>query len=453
MNEHIELGMKLELNIKRLGINGEGIGYLDKLAIFVDGAMPYEDVLVEITEVFPNRATAKLIEVINPSADRMEPFCKYYERCGGCQTQHISYDRTLKEKREILIKSLERYVKNKIDLNKIKPTIGADNPKNYRNKASLPVQRIKGKNYFGMYKRNSNQFIIIDDCPIQNKKINLVLNKIISLMDELKIEAFDPKIKRGYVRSLIVRNSEDKNEMQVSFVMLKKSNRLEELTKRLVEFEPSIVSVFEVMNESLKNHAFFTDHVRLIYGKETISEILGDQIFQLKPDAFFQLNTKQAEKFYQEMKRLANLKKHEIAIDAYAGIAPVSHYIASSVKEVYAIEIDKASCESARLSLELNNIHNVKVIEKDFKKALVSLKDMKVDVMFFDPPRVGLGDETIDQILKFKPKKLVYGSCNPSTLAKDLDRLLTFYEVVEIVPLDMFPYTSLVESITSLVLK
>jgi len=151
------------------------------------------------------------------------------------------------------------------------------------------------------------------------------------------------------------------------------------------------------------------------------------------------------------MKRLAQLKKHEVAIDAYAGIAPVSHYIAKDAKHVYAIEIDAKACESAKLSLKENKIDNVTVLHSDFKRALSGLREKKIDVMFFDPPRVGLGDETISLILKFKPSRLIYGSCNPSTLAKDLQLLQKEYKLVETVPIDMFPYTALVESVSLLV--
>lgn len=184
-----------------------------------------------------------------------------------------------------------------------------------------------------------------------------------------------------------------------------------------------------------------------------IEESLNDYRFELKPEAFFQLNQPQAHKFYSEMVRLADLKKHDVVIDAFAGTAPVSHYIADKCRQVYAIEIDKESCDSAKASLNRNGIKNVTVLQSDFKRALNGLKMKKIDVMFFDPPRVGLGKETIELILNSKPRKLIYGSCNPSTLAKDLNLLLKTYKLVETVPLDMFPQTALVESISLLELK
>lgn len=453
MNQNINIGDKLNLEIKRMGINGEGIGYHNRLAIFIDQALPFEKVEVEIKAVYENRAEGNLIRILEKSPDRRDPFCPVYETCGGCQTQHLSYEKTLMEKREILLKSFERYIDKKIPESVVKQTIGATHPTHYRNKASLPVQKIKGKNRFGMYAKNSNQFIPIESCPVQNEEVNRILSSIMKLMDKHEMDAIDPKTKKGYVRALVVRVSEHLKEAQVTFVMLKKSNRMEVLSDELIRLHPSIKSIHQVIHSDLKKPGYFTDEITLIRGDETIFEEMHGISYVLRPEAFFQLNTEQAEKFYLEMKRLAELKPHEIAIDAYAGIAPVSHTIHQDAKHVYAIEIDPFSCESARRSLEANGITNVTVLQSDFKRALSGMKDKKIDVMFFDPPRTGLGEETIGLILEMKPKRIIYGSCNPSTLAKDLNVLLKNYDLKETIPVDMFPYTSHVETVSLLSLK
>lgn len=451
MNEHIKVDNKLHISIKRMGINGEGIGYFNKLAIFVDQALPEEELDVIITHVFDNRAIAKIEQITKKNPDRREPFCSVYEICGGCQTQHFDYDKTLVQKRDILIKSFDRYIQPKVDESLVKNTIGCEKTKHYRNKASLPVQKTKGRNQFGMYARNSNQFVPIKECPVQNQLINHILNTIIKLMDQYEMDAIDPKTKKGYVRYLIVRVTEKMDQAQVSFIMEKQSNRLDKVVEELVKKEPKIVSVVEVKNSDLKKPGFFAEDTKLLYGDLLIEETLADFRFLLRPDAFFQLNTPQANQFYLEMRRLADLKPYETAIDAYAGVAPISHYIFDAAKHVYAIEIDASACESAKLSLEKNNITNVTILKSDFNRALSGLKAKKIDVMFFDPPRTGLGEVTIESILKFKPKRLIYGSCNPSTLAKDLNLLLKSYRLIETVPIDMFPYTSLVESVSLLI--
>lgn len=450
MQQKIQIGDQIQINIKKLGINGEGIGYLERLAIFVDGCLPGEDVLIEITEVHDNRAVGKLVDVIHKTKERTTPFCPVYDRCGGCQIQHIDYESGLKHKRDLLVQAFRRYIDSKYPEKKIKDTIGSENPLKYRNKASLPVERIKGINYLGMYAKNSNQFIIIESCPIQNDLINKIMIKIIELSNTLKIHAYNAKIKRGYLKFLIVRTNAEETEAQVTYILNDRSNRLDKLTELLVSEIKEVKSVFSVLADKKQKIGFFTENQTLLYGNETITTQLGGYTFSLKPGAFFQLNHPQAKNFYETMVAMADLCGHEVAIDAYSGIAPVSHYIHKRVKEVYAIEIDRDACASARLSIQKNGITNVKILESDFKRALSGLKDKKIHVMFFDPPRVGLGDETIDLIFEHLPEKLIYGSCNPSTLAKDLKRLSLHYDINQTIPLDMFPFTAHVESVTRL---
>ncbi|MFU8792764.1 MAG: 23S rRNA (uracil(1939)-C(5))-methyltransferase RlmD [Acholeplasmataceae bacterium] len=453
MKQNVNVSDQITLHIEKMGINGEGIGYHDQLAIFVDFALPEEDCLVEITEVFDNRAVAKVIEIYKESKYRITPICPVYGRCGGCQTQHFDYDMMLNHKKEMIINAYKRYIKSPIDQEIIKDVIQSPKIYHYRNKAALPVRKLNGKNRFGMYMKHSNVFIPIDDCPIQNETINEILQSTVLLMDQIRLDAYDPKTKKGAMHSIIVRIAEYSNEVQVSFILLKADDRTKRLAKLLVGRHPMIESVFEVIHKNSRKQSFFDGDIYLLYGKQAIVEHLNEQEFLLRPEAFFQLNTPQADMFYREMKRMAGLKKYEVAIDAYAGIAPVSHYIHDAVHQVYAIEIDEDACQSAKLSLERNDIKNVTVLRSDFHKALVGLKNKKVDVMFFDPPRSGLGEKTIESIIGFLPKRLVYGSCNPSTLAKDLNLLLEHYDLIETQPLDMFPQTSLVESISLLVRK
>ncbi len=449
MNEFIKENDIINIDIRKLGINGEGIGYYQKLAIFVDYALPLENVDVRITRVYDNRAHGKIVKINNKSEFRETPFCPIYEKCGGCQLQHLKYSQTLIEKRQLILDSFDRYIDFRVPREHVKDTMGADNPKYYRNKASLPVEN-KKRNEIGMYQANSHKFVAVDECPVQSKDINRILKTILRLMHTYKVDGFDPKFNKGYIKSLVVRVSNDIKEAQVSFILFNDSKYLPQLVEQLIKEEKIIKSVFKVISKPTKKNPFFSDKPIKLYGKDTIKAKLDEFIFDLKPDAFFQLNSNQAHKFYIKMKALANLKKHEVAIDAYAGVAPVSHYIASDCHKVYAIEADESACDSARVSLKENGIDNVVVLQSDFNRALNGLKETQIDVMFFDPPRTGLGKETIDLILKFKPNRLIYGSCNPSTLAKDLSVLLNEYTLIETTPIDMFPYTSLVESVSLL---
>jgi 23S rRNA (uracil1939-C5)-methyltransferase len=453
VNEHLKIGDLIELEIKRLGINGEGIGYYEKLAIFVDYALPDEHILIEITKVFDNRAEAKIKKILKENPDRKTPFCKVYEQCGGCQTQHFDYFKTLIQKRQIIIHAYDRYVYPKIDVSVVKRTIGAQKSTHYRNKASLPVQKINGKNRFGMYAANSRRFIAIDDCPVQIEAINVILNQIVLLMDKYHIDAYDQKSKKGFVKSLVVRYSEQTQEAQVSMILIKPNPNIQKLADELAQIDSRIVSIFVFYKKKDHSQNVFSNDKKCLYGKETMQEKLNNSTFLIKPEAFFQLNVPQAHIFYQKMHELATLSKNDIVVDAYAGIAPISHYVYQDAKHVYAIEIDHSACESAMLSLKSNQIRNVTVLKSDFRRALLAMRNKVIQVMFFDPPRTGLGQETIETVLEFLPEKIVYGSCNPSTLAKDIHQLQDAYELIETVPIDMFPYTSLVESVSLLVRK
>ncbi len=453
INEKLNIGDVIDVLIKKIGINGEGIGYYHKLACFVDHALPDELVEIEITEIFPTRIIGKIITIKEKNPDRLEVLYPDYDACGAYNMQHITYPKSLELKRDILINSIHHYVKNRIPYAKIKPMIGMEEPLGYRNKVSLPVRKIDGKNKFGLYAKGGNEFIPVNDTPVQHPRINEIIQALEVLLDTFKFHAYIQKDKSGYLKSVVIRRSHSTGETQVSFLLIEKFKDISLVAEKLVEMFPEIVSVFAFYTKQYKEQIFFTTDYEKIYGKATINERINGQIFSLYPESFFQLNTVMADIFYNKMRELANLSENDVVIDAYAGSAPISHYIAKDVKKVYAIEIDQRSVQSAILSLKRNQIQNVTILQSDFTKALKNLEVDTIDAMFFDPPRTGLGYDTIKQVLKFKPKKIIYGSCNPSTLAKDLNDLMQIYEVKEIIPMDMFPYTPLVESISLLVLK
>lgn len=248
MGVKVEIGQHLNIEIRRIGINGEGIGYYQRLAVFVDYVLPGEKVKVIVEQVFANRVIARLVELISMSEKRVEPFCPVYETCGGCQLQHLEYQESLVEKRALIKQAFSRYIAQSISNNTIKETIGASEPKYYRNKATLPVQKIKGKNYLGMYAKGTNHFIPIKDCPIQHLLVNKINLLIIDLMNKYQIDAIDARTKRGCIRFLVVRVSKDE-KAQVSFIVQYSDEKLKNLVKELVQKEPAIISVYEVINK------------------------------------------------------------------------------------------------------------------------------------------------------------------------------------------------------------
>lgn len=443
--------MKKEVNIKRLGMNGEGIGYYDKKPIFIFGALPNETVLVDDIKQEKNFYRGTLSNITQVSDQRIMPLCPYFDRCGGCDIQHMNYEAGLEFKRDHLIQSLQKYMDQKFDTRRVKETIASPKPFHYRNKAQLPIRAYKEGLMFGLFKRGTNQLLPITHCPVQDDVLNKIFTSIVRLAKELNIPGFDERSKKGILKGAMVRVGKETNEVQVVLVTTKKFD-LMPLIHGLLQKHPNIVSFFQTIDQDAQTQTYFNDSTYLIRGKKTIQARLSKVQFELGPEAFFQLNGEVAELFYETMIQLAAPEKHHIVMDAFAGTATLSHIIAPRVKKVIAVEIDPVSAKNAVSSLEKNHIENVKVIQEDFFTVLKKLK-YKIDIMVFDPPRVGLGDHAIREVLKMKPKTIVYGSCNPSTLAKDLNQLKKLYDIVEIIPFDMFPQTAQVESVTLLSLK
>ena len=447
----INIGDKLKLTIKRLGINGEGIAYYNKLVIFVDGALPGELCELEITEAREKMAYAKLLEVITPSKFRVEPKCKYYGRCGGCNTMHINYEKMGEYKRNLVIEALERYT----DLNtrsfEIKPTMLMSNPFGYRFKSQLPVRDFNGKSTVGLYSVDGKDVIYIDSCMNHTDIINNINKNILSLADELNITPYLEKYRRGILKHIVVRVSHLTKEVQVTLVIHEKSPKIFELAKKIVNI-PGVVSVYESLNEDNKDAEIFGDNLKLIEGKKTILEGIGKYKFELLPNAFFQLNPSQTEKLYEVALKAAKLSFKETVLDAFCGVGTIGLYFSHNAKEVIGIESNKEAIDNANNNAKINKVKNASFICGDVYESLKKI-DKKFDVIVCDPPRTGLGANLCEAFLDSNAKRIIYISCNPATLAKDLNILSNKYNINSIQPVDMFPNTSHVETICVLTKK
>lgn len=441
----------MKVDIKRLGVNGEGIGFYYKKPVFVDRTMPEETVTVKPIVETNTYIKAELLSIDRKSPDRVIPFCKYFEMCGGCDTQHMKYTSQLHYKKEHLLQSLTKYIDQKFDDRLMEDMIGSRKESGYRNKAQLPIRDIKGQARFGLFRRNSNQVLTIHACPVQHPLINKVMSQAMELMDKHHIKAYLPAKKEGLIKGMMVRVGNDTDELQVVFVLTKKDS-LSLLIRELLKLNKDIVSIYTTVDMDPKLQTYINETTTCIYGKETINTILAEFSYELYPHSFFQLNSTVAVAFYEKMLALAKLKNTDMIVDCYAGLATISHMASRLVKKGIAIEINPKAAENARVSLSSNNISNIKVITGDAFSVLKQMKE-KVDVIFFDPPRTGLGDQMLFLLTKVRPKKIIYGSCNPSTLAKDLNQLSKLYDIKKVIPFDMFPQTAQVESVTLLSLK
>lgn len=438
------------LDIKRLGINGEGIGFYNKMAVFVDNAIPGEGHDVEIIKTTHKMAFAKTLEIKHISKDRVKPTCPYYEECGGCNVSHISYDKMLELKRDAVIEAISRYTSLNPKSFEIRKTVASEEIFHYRNRSQLSVKSVDGKMYVCMLKPNSNHIVPIKNCLVQKKKINEINSKVLEYAEELGISCYISKFGRGVLRYLVTRINE-KDEALVCLICGEKSNKIRELAKKVIAIE-GVKGVYESFNDSKKEIGFFGSDLILLEGDPFIIEKLGNISYRIYPNTFFQLNTKQAKNMMDIVLKACKLSFKERVLDAYSGVGAIGLYLAHMAKEVVGIEYNKDSVLAANENAEMNKIKNAKFIQGDAAQLLPKLlAEETFDVVVVDPPRTGLEENFIHTLLDSKIKKIIYISCNPATLAKDLDKLSKSYQVNHITPLDMFPQTALTETITTLV--
>lgn len=437
------------LDIKRLGINGEGIGFYNRMAVFVENAIPGEGHNVEVFKTENKMAFAKTLEIKHISKDRVIPSCPYYNECGGCNVSHISYEKMLEFKREAVIEAISRYTTLNPKSFEIRKTIPSEEAFHYRNRSQLAVKTINGKYSVCMLKPNSNLIVPIEECLVQKEKINEVNDKILQFAEELEISCYVAKFARGVLRYLVTRVNEQ-NEVLVCLICGEKNNKVKELAKKIITID-GVVGVYESLNEAKKEIGFFGTDPVLLEGKPFIIEKLGTISYRIYPNTFFQLNTKQANKMMDIILKACKLSFKERVLDAYSGVGAIGLYLAHLAKEVIGIEYNKDSVLAANENAKLNNIKNAQFLQGDATQLLPKLLEEKsFDVIVVDPPRTGLEKNFIEVLLKAKIKRMIYVSCNPATLAKDLETLSKVYKVNSITPLDMFPQTALTESITTL---
>ncbi len=453
METQLKLNQEILLTIKRMGINGEGIGFYKRQAVFVDGAFPPEVVIVRITELNRGHAIGELMHIRTKAFYRRKPFCKHFGVCGGCQIQHIAYDEQLRLKEEMLKQSFERYTSIDLEQVKFRPFNPFVNPRSYRFKSQMPVQNTKSGLVTGLYKKGTNDLVEVLDCPVQDDDINRVNQRILELCDEFEIYAFEPKDMQGLLRHIVTRKSEATGEIQVTLVVTIYNHALKDLAKKAMDI-PSVVSVGISKNHDVKNHEVFGESYEILEGKPFITEKMGHLRYELNPKAFYQLNPKEAQIMYGYISELFD-PSEESLLDLYTGSGVMALFYAQQFKKVVGIDSNRSSIVSAKQNKKINEIKHVDFIEGDAYTELQKLFDQNetFDVAVFDPPRSGLDQKLMDLLLRHPMKKLIYVSCNPSTLAKNIKVLSRKYKVVSVTPFDMFPQTSHIESVTLLVRK
>jgi 23S rRNA (uracil-5-)-methyltransferase RumA len=451
----IQKGQQFPLTIKRLGINGEGVGYFKKQVVFVPGALPGEEVVVEATTIHPKYAEAKIKKIRRSSAHRVTPRCPVYEQCGGCQLQHFDYQAQLEAKRDIVIQAFERHCRIPVEALEIKPAIGMEDPWHYRNKSQFQVGKRNENVIAGLYGMGSHQLIDIAECVIQHQATNRVTAIVKTILEDLRIPIYNERKRTGIVRTIVVRVGFHTKEVQLVFITAKKElPRKELLISEIQRRLPEVKSIMQNVNGQ-KTSLIFGEETFLLEGEEYIQEVLGDLSFELSARAFFQLNPVQTVKLYDEVKKAARLTGHEKVVDAYCGVGTIGLWLAKDAGEVRGMDTIREAIEDARKNAARHGFHHAVYTVGKAEHILPKWvkEGWRPDVVIVDPPRTGCDEALLRTILQVKPSKIVYVSCNPSSLARDIDRLSKTYQVDYIQPVDMFPHTAHVECVAKLTLK
>ena len=436
------------------GYEGEGIAKIDTFTIFIPGAIKGEKVKIIIVKVLSSHAFGKIIEVIEPSKDRQEPDCKTYKRCGGCNLRHIKYEETLKMKQNAVQSLVNKTLKNKVQVQK---TVGMNEPFHYRNKAQYPLGIDKeGNPIIGVFANRTHEVIQMENCLIQNSRTEEIAKFILKFIKENNISIYNEATRKGIFRHIVIKVGVKTG--QIMCVLVINSNVIpkeKELVKILIDRFPDIKTI--IKNINMKNtNVIMSEKNENIYGDGYIEDILGEYKFKISPLSFYQVNPIQAEKLYNIAIEKANISKSDMAFDLYCGIGTISMFMAKYANKVYGIEIVEEAIKMAKDNAKINNVSNVEFLAGDVEivlDKLVNKNNISADVILVDPPRRGLDMTSINNILKVKPKKFIYISCNPATLVRDLKEFENLYNINEIIPVDMFPFTSHVECCALLELK
>lgn len=452
----MEVGQKFPLTIKRLGINGEGVGFYKRNVVFVKGAIPGEEVTVKLTKVDRKFAEAEILNIRKESEYRQVAPCPVYDECGGCQLQHMSYEAQLLHKRDIVVQALEKYAKDIAATTEIRPMLGMDNPWHYRNKSQFQVRKDGKRVYAGLFAEGTNKLLNINECLVQHPVTSKITVATRKALQKLNITIYDGKNLNGLVRTIVVRTGMRSGETQVCLVTTRHElPHKEELIERIKKIDPSIVSITQNINRE-KTSLIFGEETIILDGKEAIHEQLGEFAFDLSTRAFFQLNPEQTVHLYDEIKKAAALTGKENVVDAYCGVGTIGMWLAEGAREVRGMDnVDEAIADAKYNARTNEGLQHVRFFPGSADKWLFrwAKEGYRPDVISVDPPRTGLEPGFIKTVLKIKPKRLVYTSCNPSTLARDLQELSKAYKVTYIQPVDMFPQTSHVECVAQLLLK
>ena len=443
------------VEIVDIGQGGVGIGKFEGFTVFVDGGLVKDKIKVKITKSKKNYAVGEIVEILEPSPYRVERKCsKELKACGGCQIQELDYKEQLNIKTNEVKQVISRI--GKLDDVVIHDALGMEEPFRYRNKAQFPIQKVDGVPVIGFYKKKSHDIIPTDQCIIQHDVNDKIIKIIKTYIRAYKVSIYDEKTHTGVLRHLVTKVGFTTKEVMVVLVANgRKLPYLNELASVLKENIPGFKTLVVNVNRE-KTNVILGNENRIIYGDGKINDNIGDLVFEISPLSFFQVNPVQTEVLYNKALEYANLGENDTVFDIYCGIGTISLFLAQKAKKVYGIEIVEEAIKDARRNAEINKLDNVEfyvgkaeeVVPKMYKQG------KRANVVVVDPPRKGCDEKVLDTIISMQPDRVVYVSCNPSTLARDLNYLdERGYKCLEVQPVDMFPHSVHIENVALIVKK
>lgn len=444
----------IEAVFEDLTHDGAGVAKVDGYPIFVPNGLPGEKAKIKIIKVNKGYGFGRLMEIIEPSPYRMDAPCTIYKECGGCQLQHLSYKGQLIYKEKQVRDVLQRI--GKLENVFVHPVLGMAHPWGYRNKSQVPIGEREGGLIGGFYQQRSHQIIDMKTCLIQQEMNDIVIQTVKDICSRNGIRAYNEEKHKGDLRHIMARYGAVSGEVMI--VLVTRTNELPNKNKIVEEITaaiPGVKSIVQNIN-SKKTNVILGDQSKVLWGEEVIYDFIGGIKFAISARSFYQVNPEQTKVLYDKALEYAGLTGNETVIDAYCGIGTISLFLAQKAAKVYGVEIVPEAIEDAKRNAALNGITNVEFAVGEAETVIPNWYEegIQADVLVVDPPRKGCDEKLLQTIIDMKPKKVVYVSCNPATLARDL-RILEDggYKTIEVQPVDMFPQTTHVECCALMTLK
>ncbi|NTU21257.1 23S rRNA (uracil(1939)-C(5))-methyltransferase RlmD [Brevibacillus sp. HB1.2] len=454
----VRVGQTVEVEITGLNHEGAGVGRIEGYTLFVDGALAGERVHARVDHVKKNFGFAKLTEVVEASTHRFQPPCPLYDRCGGCSLQHLAYEEQLRHKQQIVRDNLRRIGGFQVEGEgaiTVHPTLGMSDPWRYRNKAQVPIGEENGALVGGFYAEKSHSIIDMNECLIQHQANDDAVAAVKQAATKLNIKAYDETRNTGLLRHVVVKVGVKTGEVMVVLVTTKEQiPQRDQLVEAIRAKVAGVTSIVQNINPD-KTNVIFGKKTVTLWGSDVIYDYIGPIKFAISARSFYQVNPAQTEVLYNKTLEYAGATGTETVIDAYCGIGTISLFLAQKSKHVYGVEIVPEAIADANRNAQLNGVENATFEAGPAEVVIPAWKEkgIRADVIVVDPPRKGCDEALLTTILEMQPERVVYVSCNPSTLARDLKVLADSYAVKEVQPVDMFPHTGHVESVALLVKK